>query len=227
MTAAEVRSLFARLAEAFAGARDRLGQLDAAVGDGDHGVGMARGFAAAAAAIAAEDAAEPGALFTRAGAALMSAVGGASGPLFATIFLEIGKALAADAAGVNDPGDGDNDGDHRDDVALRISSGLASAAERIQRLGRSGPGDKTLLEALLPAAEAFHGQVAVGLDAALAAAATAAELGANASADLPAKRGRARYVEGAGLGHPDPGAVSIALLFTTWNEGTEGEEGVA
>ena len=222
MSGAEVQALFARLAEAFAGARDRLGQLDAAVGDGDHGVGMARGFAAAAVAVA-EDGDGPGALFTRAGGALMSAVGGASGPLFATIFLEIGKALAADTADPSDPGDSSSD----DDAALRISAGLAGAAERIQRLGRSGPGDKTLLEALLPAAEAFRNRAPEGLAAALAAAAGAAERGAQASADLPAQRGRARYVEGAGLGHPDPGAVSIALLFTTWSEGAEGEEGVA
>lgn len=211
MTAAEARALFVRLDHAFAAEQERLGRLDAAVGDGDHGAGMARGFAAAAAATAEQDAAAPGEMFTRAGRALMSAVGGASGPLFATLFLEIGAALAA--------------GDSETDATGPIAAGLDRAAERIMRLGRAAPGDKTLLEALLPAAAAFRGGASAGLPGALAAAAIAAERGARDSAALPAQRGRARYIEGAGVGHPDPGAVSIALIFSSWSElaGNEGQ----
>lgn len=220
MTAAEARALFVLLGDAFAAEQERLGRLDAAVGDGDHGAGMARGFAAAAAAVAEPDAAAPGELFVRAGRALMSAVGGASGPLFATLFLEIGAALAGGEPTGDEPSD-----DSETDATGAIAAGLDRAAERIMRLGRAAPGDKTLLEALLPAAAAFRGSASAGLPAALAAAAAAAERGVRDSAALPAQRGRARYIEGAGVGHPDPGAVSIALIFSSWSElaGNEGQ----
>ncbi len=200
MTANEAQTLFEQLATAFAEAEGRLGSLDAAVGDGDHGVGMARGFAAAALAAnqlpGDPDASE---VVQVAGRALMSAIGGASGPLFATLFLEVGKALE----GVDDPKNA-------------VAAGLANAVERIQRFGKAAPGDKTMLDALVPAAEAFAA-TADDLTSALLAAQEAAQQGVEASAELPAKRGRARYVEGAGVGHPDPGAVSIALLFDTWS----------
>ena len=207
MKAPEVRALFAALGDAFEREQARLGRLDAAVGDGDHGAGMARGFTAAAAAT--EDAeGAPGALFVTAGRALMSAVGGASGPLFATVLLEIGKAFG--------------DGDELTTDAL--ADGAAAAAAKVQRLGRAAPGDKTLLEALLPAAEALDGARGGDLTAAIGAAAAAAEEGFAASAELPAKRGRARYIESAGVGHPDPGAASIALLFATWRDHTADPE---
>jgi dihydroxyacetone kinase-like protein len=207
VTGSEVGSLFTRLAALFETEQGRLGRLDAAGGDGDHGAGMARGIAAAAAAVEAVDDA-PGALFTKAGRALMSAVGGASGPLFATVLLEIGRAL----------------GDAETVDTAPLADGVAAGAAKIQKLGRSAPGDKTLLEALLPAAEALDGGRDEPLPVALAEAAKAAEAGVRASADLPARRGRARYIEGAGVGHPDPGATSIALVFTAWRDHTTESE---
>ena len=134
-----------------------------------------------------------------AGLALMSHIGGASGPLFATIFLELGKAFAEASA----------------PPAESFASGLERAARQIQRLGRAAPGDKTLLDALLPAAEAAR-NATESLDRAQAAAAEAARAGAEASAGMEARRGRARFIEGSGVGHPDPGAVSVALILESW-----------
>ena len=199
MTGSQVRALLSDLAATFERERAELGSLDAAIGDGDHGVGMARGFtqaATAAAAVPGEDAAP---VFQAAGLALMSHIGGASGPLFATIFLELGKAFAEASA----------------PPAESFTSGLERAARQIQRLGRAAPGDKTLLDALLPAAEAAR-NASESLDRAQAAAAEAARAGAEASAGMEARRGRARFIEGSGVGHPDPGAVSVALILESW-----------
>ncbi|MDE0100112.1 MAG: dihydroxyacetone kinase subunit DhaL [Truepera sp.] len=199
MTGSQVRALLSDLAATFERERAELGSLDAAIGDGDHGVGMARGFtqaATAAAAVPGEDAAP---VFQAAGLALMSHIGGASGPLFATIFLELGKAFAEASA----------------PPAESFASGLERAARQIQRLGRAAPGDKTLLDALLPAAEAAR-NATESLDRAQAAAAEAARDGAEASAGMEARRGRARFIEGSGVGHPDPGAVSVALILESW-----------
>lgn len=199
MTGSQVRALLSDLAATFERERAELGSLDAAIGDGDHGVGMARGFtqaATAAAAVPGEDAAP---VFQAAGLALMSHIGGASGPLFATIFLELGKAFAEAST----------------PPAESFASGLERAARQIQRLGRAAPGDKTLLDALLPAAEAAR-NATESLDRAQAAAAEAARAGAEASAGMEARRGRARFIEGSGVGHPDPGAVSVALILESW-----------
>ena len=199
MTGSQVRALLSDLAATFERERAELGSLDAAIGDGDHGVGMARGFTQAATAAAAVPGEDTAPVFQAAGLALMSHIGGASGPLFATIFLELGKAFAEASA----------------PPAESFASGLERAARQIQRLGRAAPGDKTLLDALLPAAEAAR-NATESLDRAQAAAAEAARAGAEASAGMEARRGRARFIEGSGVGHPDPGAVSVALILESW-----------
>ncbi len=203
MTAAELRTLAAAWAERFAAERERLGRLDAATGDGDHGAGMQRGFARARTAVDAVSGDDDvGAVLTAAGKGLMSGVGGASGALFATVLLEIGKAAAgADTLAVT-----------------HLATGTDAAVDRIGRLGRSAPGDKTMLDALAPAAESLAADIDDDVPGSLVAAADAAERGAEATRDLPARHGRARHVQGAGVGHVDPGAVSLALLLRVWAE---------
>jgi len=186
--------MFDRLAAHFAGLEDSLNTLDAQAGDGDHGTTILRGLRAAAAA-EAEGAAEAAAEAAAEGAAeaaaeperdpvaaFRRAAGGAAGSLFAQV-LVAAQAIATGA----EPG-----------------PALADAARRIAMLGQARAGDRTMLDALLPAAQAAD----------LGAAAEAARGGAAATAGMSARRGRARYVEGAGLGHVDAGARSVAEILS-------------
>lgn len=205
MNAESVRALFAALAERFEAERERLASLDAALGDGDHGSAMVRGYSAAKAAVEGAPAGDNvGDLFGTAGRAFMTSVGGASGPLFASVWLAFGEAAAgADALDC--------------DAAARA---VAGACEKIARLGRVEPGDKTMLDALGPAGEALKEAAGsrVPLGEALRTAADAAASAAESTADLGAKKGRARHVEAQGLGHVDPGAVSVSIMLETMAE---------
>jgi phosphoenolpyruvate---glycerone phosphotransferase subunit DhaL len=208
VTAADVRDLVTRLSAAFELERDALATLDAATGDGDHGAGMARGFGRARDAVAELDGADGdvGAVLVAAGKGLMAGVGGASGALFASLFLDLGK-VAAGAHALH---------------AEHLAEGAPQAVATIRRRGRSEPGDKTMLDALIPAAEALRAHADAPLDEALGAAAHAARAGAEATRAMPARHGRARYATDAGVGHLDPGAVSMALVFETWHAAARG-----
>jgi phosphoenolpyruvate---glycerone phosphotransferase subunit DhaL len=200
------KTLFANLAKTFDREKETLGQLDAVLGDGDHGVGMARGFAKASEAVLVSQANDIGATFQTAGRAFMSATGGASGSLFAMIFLELGKASV-------------------DKQALDTSSlklGITNAVATIKRLGKSDVGDKTFLDALIPVQNVLEQSPNESLVAALEKAVTAAKEGALHTTQMPAKRGRAQYVPNAGVGHPDPGATSVFFIFETWLETVKG-----
>lgn len=175
---------------------DHLTQLDSAIGDADHGVNLKRGFTAVTAALDGFEADGPGAVLVKTGTTLISKVGGASGPLYGSAFRAIGKALdgpGADAAALG--------------AALR--DGLAA----IRKLGAAAPGDKTIVDALDPAVEAFAAAAPDGLGPAAEAAAVAAEVGAKATAELQARKGRASYLGARSVGHQDPGATSTALIF--------------
>lgn len=175
---------------------DHLTQLDSAIGDADHGVNLKRGFTAVTAALDGFEADGPGAVLVKTGTTLISKVGGASGPLYGSAFRAIGKALdgpGADAAALG--------------AALR--DGLAA----IRKLGAAAPGDKTIVDALDPAVEAFAAAAPDGLGPAAEAAAVAAEVGAKATAELQARKGRASYLGARSVGHQDPGATSTALIL--------------
>lgn len=175
---------------------DHLTQLDSAIGDADHGVNLKRGFTAVTAALGGFEADGPGAVLVKTGTTLISKVGGASGPLYGSAFRAIGKALdgpGADAAALG--------------AALR--DGLAA----IRKLGAAAPGDKTIVDALDPAVEAFAAAAPDGLGPAAEAAAVAAEVGAKATAELQARKGRASYLGARSVGHQDPGATSTALIL--------------
>ena len=180
--------------------RDHLTQLDAAIGDADHGINLARGFTAVLGALDAADAeATPGAILTVTGNTLISKVGGASGPLYGMAFRRAGQALG-DAADVDLPG---------------LSAALDAALAGVQQLGAAREGDKTMVDALAAATRAFSKAIAEGAssDDALASLAEAAEAGAAATVSMQALKGRASYLGPRSVGHEDPGAVSTALIL--------------
>jgi phosphoenolpyruvate---glycerone phosphotransferase subunit DhaL len=195
------RSWVEDIARSIEDQRDYLTQLDAAIGDADHGVNMSRGFTAVSAKLAsgAGDELSPGALMTLVGSTLVSTVGGASGPLYGTAFRRAGKAL----------------GDDADVDAAAFAAALRAALVGIQELGAATVGDKTMVDALTPAVEAF--EASVRDSASLAAAATAAreagEEGMRATVPLQARKGRASYLGPRSVGHQDPGATSTALVL--------------
>ena len=179
--------------------RDHLTQLDAAIGDADHGVNLARGFAAVLAALEAATPATPGAVLTLTGSTLISKVGGASGPLYGVAFRRAGKALG-DAADVDLPA---------------LAAALEAALAGVQQLGAAREGDKTMVDALAPATGAFSKAISEGASPAdaLSALAEAAQAGAEATISMQALKGRASYLGPRSVGHEDPGAASTALIL--------------
>jgi dihydroxyacetone kinase-like protein len=184
-----------------------LTALDQAIGDGDHGTNMDRGFRAIVAALdagrpeAGGELAVSGAVLRTAGRTLISTVGGAAGPLYGTALMRAGGAVAS-----ADPGRGPGE-----ILVEALEAGIAG----IEALGKSGPGEKTMLDALVPAAAAGRAAAAAGDDAAAvsAAMASAAEAGAAATIPMLATKGRASYLGDRSIGHQDPGATSSALLL--------------
>jgi phosphoenolpyruvate---glycerone phosphotransferase subunit DhaL len=173
-----------------------LTTLDRAIGDGDHGEGMRRGFSAVVTKLDAGTPETPGAVLKLVATTLISTVGGASGPLYGTGFLRaataVGNASALDAAAVR--------------------AALSAGRDGVVQRGKAEPGDKTMVDALTPAVDAAN---AAGDDvpALLAAAAAAAEQGAADTEPLVARKGRASYLGERSAGHRDPGAQSSALLL--------------
>ncbi|MFF5226728.1 dihydroxyacetone kinase subunit DhaL [Dactylosporangium sp. NPDC000521] len=193
LDAALARAWVAAIAAAVTTRAAELTDLDAAIGDGDHGVNLRRGFDAAVAALAGFEADTAGAVLTKTGTTLVSKVGGASGPLYGSLFRALGKALADDPAA--------------------LGAGLQAGLDAVVRLGKASPGDKTMVDALTPAVDAYVAAAPSGLAAAAAAAATAAADGAAATTPLQARKGRASYLGERSVGHQDPGATSTALIF--------------
>jgi dihydroxyacetone kinase-like protein len=191
--------------------RDHLTQLDAAIGDADHGINLNRGFAAVLVALDAKPAATPGAVLTLTGSTLISKVGGASGPLYGMAFRRAGQALGA-AEEV--------------DVAA-LGQALEAALAGVQQLGAAREGDKTMVDALAPAARALAKAAAEGAAQAdaLAAAVAAAEEGAAATVPLQARKGRASYLGPRSVGHEDPGAASTVLILTALRDAAAGDAG--
>lgn len=173
---------------------ERLTALDSPIGDADHGSNLQRGFTAVAATLETEAPDTPGAVLTLAGRRLISTVGGASGPLYGTLLRRTGKALG-----------------EADEVSEeQLAEALRAGVEAVMTLGGAAPGDKTMIDTLVPAVDA--------LGAGFAAARTAAEQGALATTPLQARKGRASYLGERSIGHQDPGATSAALLIAALAE---------
>ncbi|MER6378774.1 dihydroxyacetone kinase subunit DhaL [Streptomyces sp. NPDC001250] len=176
----------------------RLTDLDSPIGDADHGSNLQRGFRAVTAALEKEAPDTPGGVLTLAGRQLISTVGGASGPLYGTLLRRTGKAL----------------GDASEVGAEQLAEALRSGVDGVMTLGGAAPGDKTMIDALVPAVDA--------LGDGFAAARAAAEEGAVATIPLQARKGRASYLGERSIGHQDPGATSSALLIAALEEAAEG-----
>ncbi len=180
--------------------RDYLTQLDAAIGDADHGANMTRGFNAVEAKLDGLDSATPpGRALMQAGSTLVSTVGGASGPLWGSGLRRAGKAL----------------GDAETFEAPELVAALEAALAGIVELGAAEPGDKTIVDALGPAVSAMRAAVDAGRPLADAAAAglAAAEEGMRATIPMQARKGRASYLGERSVGHQDPGATSTTLML--------------
>ena len=177
--------------------RDYLTQLDAAIGDADHGTNMDRGFTAVIEKLEGLEA-PPGRLLITAGGTLVSTVGGASGPLWGTALRRAGRAL----------------GDAPEFEGPELSSAFEAALEGVVELGAAQEGDKTMVDALAPAVRALRERLDDGstVAEALAAARTACEDGMRATVPLQASKGRASYLGERSIGHQDPGATSTALI---------------
>jgi dihydroxyacetone kinase phosphoprotein-dependent L subunit len=188
--------------------RDYLTQLDAAIGDADHGVNMDRGFAAALQKIGEDATRPPGTLLEIVGTTLVLSVGGAAGPLYGSAIRQMGRSL-----------DTRETFDGEDLLVL-----LRAALEEIQRLGAAQPGDKTIVDALVPAIEAFERGLRSGdlFAAAAGRARIAAEEGMRATVPLQARKGRASYLGPRSVGHQDPGATSTAMLFAALERAASG-----
>ncbi|MCT7354145.1 dihydroxyacetone kinase subunit DhaL [Streptomyces sp. 15-116A] len=176
---------------------ERLTALDSPIGDADHGTNLQRGFAAVREALEKEPPTTPGAVLTQAGRLLISTVGGASGPLYGTLLRRTGKALG-DAGEVGEE---------------QLAEALRAGVDAVMRLGGATPGDKTMIDALVPAVDA--------LGDSFAAAREAAEEGAVGTTPLQARKGRASYLGERSIGHQDPGATSAALLIAALAEAAE------
>lgn len=201
VTAQDLLGWIQRYAEVIADNKAYLVELDAAIGDADHGENLDRGMRAALEKLGEADPATPSDVLKTVATQLISKVGGAAGPLYGTAFLRASTAVAGkpelEAA----------------DLFAALRAGLDGVIAR----GKAELGDKTMVDAWSPAVEAGEAALAGGADlpAALAAAADAAEEGMRATTPLVARKGRASYLGERSAGHQDPGATSTALLFRT------------
>src|SRR5256886_5788230 len=178
---------------------DHLTHLDAAIGDADHGINLSRGFRAAVTMLEDTNPETPGAVLTTVGRALISKTGGASGPLYGTGFRAAAKTLGEDP----------------DVSPVQLGAALAAALAGIRQLGAAEPGDKTMVDALGPAVDAYQAAVDTGADLSEAtrAAADAAARGLADTVPMQARKGRAGYLGPRPIGHEDPGAASTVLIL--------------
>jgi dihydroxyacetone kinase-like protein len=190
-----------RFAAEMAENRAYLTKLDGAIGDGDHGTNMDRGMKKVLEKLEASDGDDIGASLKTVGMALVSSVGGAAGPLYGTLFLQMGQATAG-KSDLDLPG---------------FTAALDAGVQGVVKRGKAEPGDKTMLDALTPAVEALRGAAGEGaaLPDALTRAAEAAREGMEATVPLVARKGRASYLGERSAGHQDPGATSSHLLLKT------------
>ncbi|MEM8855001.1 MAG: dihydroxyacetone kinase subunit DhaL [Pseudomonadota bacterium] len=181
--------------EAIVAAKDALCAADRAIGDGDHGVGMARGFSAAAEALATKPAATVGDLFKTVGMAVMGKSGGASGAVFGTLFMAAAKPLDGDTL-----------------TTSGLADALQEGLEAVKKRGGAQEGQKTVLDAIAPTIAALRTVSGEDITTALKTAAGAAKAGVDATKDMVARTGKARTLGERSKGHVDPGAQSFALI---------------
>ena len=189
--------------------KDYLTQLDAAIGDADHGINMERGFKKVIEKLNSTEGKDIGVILRETGMALISSVGGASGPLYGTFFIKA-STLASGKDTLND---------------LELFSILREGVNAVMERGRAQAGDKTMVDALLPAIEKLEHAMRDSIDFARAMkrAVASAEEGAKGTILMIAKKGRASYMGSRSIGHQDPGATSAFLLLKALYETVESD----
>jgi phosphoenolpyruvate---glycerone phosphotransferase subunit DhaL len=209
ITYAEVLDWVRRFAAEMAEHRAELTKLDAAIGDGDHGTNMDRGMRKALERLDGLEGEDIGAALKAVGMALVSSVGGAAGPLYGTFFMQMGSAT------------GGKDALDLAEWAAALQAGI----EGLKARGKAEPGDKTMVDALLPALETLRAAVQDGAGPAdaLRRSAAAAEEGMKATVPMEARKGRASYLGPRSVGHQDPGATSSHLLLRSAAEVVAGD----
>ncbi|MFI9010207.1 dihydroxyacetone kinase subunit DhaL [Actinosynnema sp. NPDC053489] len=200
-TAESVAEALRAVADVVAEHREELIRLDREIGDGDHGENLARGFTALVSKLDAEVPSSPGGVLRLAATTLISTVGGAAGPLYGTAFLRAATSVG-DVAALDGPA---------------VAAALRAALDGVVARGKAALGDKTMVDALIPAVAAAESAAATagGVAEVLAVAADAAGMGAESTAPMVARKGRASYLGERSAGHLDPGARSTALLLRT------------
>lgn len=190
-----------RLADVYEENKAYLTELDSPIGDADHGINMARGFRAAKEALDKTPPTDLPTLFKTVSMTLIKTVGGASGPLYGTLFMKAGPLLKDEPVS-----------------PVMLAAAFETGVEGIKKMGKSDAGEKTMLDAWIPALEALKTGTPDDLAAAVAAAAEAAKKGMEATIPMQATKGRASYLGERSVGHQDPGATSTYLLLKTLAE---------
>lgn len=204
LTPLEVKNLLLQWNETFQDRMQELSEYDSVIGDGDHGVTMARGFKAASEKIADLEDEDINGYFKKFGRALIAELGGAIGPLFGSIFTEIAKVAKGE-----------------EELTLAVvANGLEAAQNKIIELGGAQVGDKTMIDAIVPTVESLKQSLAGGqsLEEAIELAEKEAEKGVQSTIPLIAKRGRSKFLQEKAIGHQDAGATSFYYLIKTFNE---------
>jgi phosphoenolpyruvate---glycerone phosphotransferase subunit DhaL len=194
ITVQELKSWLREFARVIAEHREVLSDLDAAIGDGDHGTNMDRGMQAVVANLSGDTV---GDAFKQVGMTLVSTVGGASGPLYGTFFLRFAAAT----------------GPAPEIDSAQFAAAMRAGLDGIVARGKAEPEDKTMFDALAPAVQSLEAGGAGSFGDALRSAADAADKGRDATIEMLARKGRASYLGERSIGHQDPGATSAALLI--------------
>ncbi len=197
LTLEETREMFIYVSKKMEESKDLLTQADKAIGDGDHGIGMARGFEAVRQKLEGQKPASMDEVLKGIGLALMTSIGGAAGAIFATLFRGGAKSLSGQQI--------------FDSKALSLM--LVDGLQAVQERGKAKPGDKTMVDSLAPAAMKSKEMVSAPLVEALKVVAEAARQGMEKTKELVAMTGKAKTLGERSLGHPDPGAVSTYLIL--------------
>ncbi len=202
LTGADWRLLVSAAADAIDDNVDELSRLDAAIGDGDHGVNVATALGHARKEIAALDDPTPSGVLSITADAFLDHMCGAAGALFGSFFQAVARSFA----------------DHTAIETAQLADALEVGNDIVARRGKARVGDKTMMDALVPAAAASRAAASdrIAITEALSEAAAAARLGAESTSAMTASLGRARYAEGTSLGIQDPGATTVALVFEAW-----------
>jgi len=204
----QIVAMIEEMAAVVAQNKEFLTELDSAIGDADHGINMDRGFRKVLEKLPSVADKDIGTIFKNVGMGLISAVGGAAGPLYGTFFMQFGKVAAGKEELTTE------------DIGAMLTAGL----EGIKQRGKAVVGEKTMVDALEPAVQAYTAAAEAGKDllACLKAAVAAAEEGKKATIPLVAKKGRAHYLGERSAGHQDPGATSAELLLRAMVKVLEG-----